>query len=140
MLQVTRSETNIVSLQAIANADGASNTLMIGEYTGITSPAFPEPDYFFAWMGSGSRPTYHCIPDSPQNVGWWDWTSKHSGMMVNFVMADGSVRAIRPTGGDLTSPEGGRYPHNPLTQAERAFWAASGYADGDITKSDGITP
>jgi hypothetical protein len=59
-------------------------------------------------------------------------------MLVNFVTADGSVRSIRPTGRD-GSGEYTVFPHNPLANAERAFWAASGYADGDLTQADGVT-
>jgi prepilin-type N-terminal cleavage/methylation domain-containing protein/prepilin-type processing-associated H-X9-DG protein len=128
MLQVTRTELNIVTPEAIANADGASNTLMIGEYIAAKGP--------HTWMGSGSRPTLYCIPESP--LDWGDWASRHAGRLVNFVMADGSVRAIPPTGRDANSFFS-RYPHNPFTTAERAFWAISGYADGDTTRADAIT-
>jgi type II secretory pathway pseudopilin PulG len=136
MLQVTRAETNILTLEALASADGTSNTLMIGEMIGSS---FGHPrDFGFPWITSGSRPTFYCIPDSPQNVQWYDWSSKHAGMMVNFVMGDGSVRALRPTGRDGASADG-VFPHNPLTPSERAFWGISGYTDGDTTTADGIT-
>ena len=52
--------------------------------------------------------------------------------VVNFVVGDGSVRGVRPTG------RNGANPNNPLTLPERAFWAASGYMDGDNTRADGI--
>jgi hypothetical protein len=54
--------------------------------------------------------------------------------VVNFAFGDGSIRPVRPTGRDT-----GSIPHDPLTTTERAFWAISGYGDGDNTKSDGIT-
>jgi prepilin-type N-terminal cleavage/methylation domain-containing protein/prepilin-type processing-associated H-X9-DG protein len=137
MLPVTKTQTNILTFEAITGADGASNTLMVGESLG--SSYGNARDYGFPWMSSGSRFTFACLPDSPQNVHLWDWSSRHSGMVVNFVMGDGSVRTIRPMGRDPSSPSGDSFPHNPLTTAERAFWASSGYADGDATQADGIT-
>ena len=141
MLAVTKTETNILTLGALAGADGASNTLMVGETIG--SSYGNTRDFGFPWISSGSRPAFFCIPDSTPNVFWWDWSSKHTGMVVNFVMGDGSVRAIHPTGRDQNSAVGGTLlgynPHNPLTPAERAFWAISGYTDGDTTQADGIT-
>jgi prepilin-type N-terminal cleavage/methylation domain-containing protein/prepilin-type processing-associated H-X9-DG protein len=137
MLAATKAAANTVTLQAVTSADGASNTLMIGESLGSTNGT--PRDVGFPWIASGSHPTFFCIPDSPPNVHYWDWSSKHSGMFVNFAMADGSVRAVVPTGRDEASAVGGSYPHNPLTSAERAFWAISGYADGDITQADGIS-
>ena len=110
---------------------------MVGESLGSS---YGDPrDVGFPWISSGSRASYFCLPDSVPNVGWWDWSSKHTGMVVNFAMGDGSVRALRPTGRDLASPFGGRFPHDPLTTPERAFWAISGYTDGDTTQADGIT-
>ena len=110
---------------------------MIGESIGSTFGS--QRDYGFPWISSGSRPSFFCVPDLAQNVNAWDWSSKHSGMVVNFVMGDGSVRAIRPTGRDPSSPSRASFPHNPLTPAEQAFWAISGYTDGDTTQADGIT-
>jgi prepilin-type N-terminal cleavage/methylation domain-containing protein/prepilin-type processing-associated H-X9-DG protein len=140
MLPVTKSETNTVTTDALTGGDGASNTLMIGEMIG--SSYGNERDFGFPWISSGSRPTFWCIPQSPQFVHWPDFSSKHSGMMVNFVMGDGSVRGIRPTGRDENSHLGSillHNPHDPLTAAERAFWAISGFGDGDTSQSDGIT-
>jgi prepilin-type processing-associated H-X9-DG protein len=137
MLPVTKTEKTVVTLEAVTSADGTSNTLMIGESIGSSSGN--ARDVGFAWIASGTHPTFMCIPDSRPNIHWWDWSSNHSGMMVNFAMGDGSVRAIKPTGRDQTSGFGGSYPHNPLTLAEQAFWAISGYSDGDITAAEGIT-
>ena len=93
-------------------------------------------DMGITWMASGTNPTYFCIPTTLSDVYFGDWSSKHTGMIVNFVMGDGSVRAIKSTGRDEAS---GGYPHNPLSAAERAFWAVSGYTDGDTAKADGVT-
>ena len=136
MLPITKAETNTLSLDAITTADGTSNTLMIGEtltagFNGPRIAALP-------WIASGSHPTLWCIPDSMADEVWYDWSSRHSGMMVNFAMGDGSVRAIKPTGRDAKSPFG-VYPHNPPTPMEQAFMAISGYADGDPAEADGVT-
>jgi prepilin-type N-terminal cleavage/methylation domain-containing protein len=137
-LGVTKTEINLVTLEAVSGADGTSNTLMIGE--SIAGANFiTARDVGFPWITSGSRATFFCIPSSLQYVTWGEFSSKHTGMTVNFVMGDGSVRSVPPPGRDESSPQGGIFPHNPLTTAERAFWAMSGYTDGDLTQADGIT-
>jgi prepilin-type N-terminal cleavage/methylation domain-containing protein len=124
MLPVTKTTSNLVTLEGVASADGTSNTIMLGESLGSTNGG--PRDVGFPWIVSGSRPTFWCIPDTRSNIRWFDWSSNHTGMIVNFVMGDGSVRSIRPTGRDVSSPNGGVFPHNPLAPIERAFWAASG--------------
>jgi prepilin-type processing-associated H-X9-DG protein len=139
MLAVTKTEMNVVTLEAVAGADGAVNTIMIGEWIGSSYGA--TRDVGHPCICSGSAPTFGGIPSDPKNVHWFDWSSKHTGMMVNFAMGDGSVRAVRPTVPDDPDPFGAKwigYPHIPLTQDERAFWAMSGYSDGDTTTFDGL--
>jgi len=133
MLPVTMANKDILTLEALTAADGASNTFMVGETLG-SSFGIPR-DVGYTWIGAGVIPAYWVIPTSLKDVYWGDWSSKHPGMVVNFVMGDGSVRGIRSTGRDETPGA----PHNPLTQQERAFWAASGFPDGDNTQADGIT-
>jgi prepilin-type N-terminal cleavage/methylation domain-containing protein len=139
MLPVTNAEKNILTLEALSNADGASNTLMIGEMIGSN---YGNPrNVGWTWIASGALPTFGGIPGRPQDVHWFDWSSKHASMLVNFVMGDGSVRAIKPTVPDNPDPDGTQwigFPHSPLTQDERAFWAMSGYTDGDTTTFDGF--
>jgi prepilin-type N-terminal cleavage/methylation domain-containing protein/prepilin-type processing-associated H-X9-DG protein len=136
MLYVTRAEqqTNLVTLDSLTAADGASNTLLFGEMITSSYPFNPR-DVGFSWIASGANVTFWTIPNSLSGVYWNDWSSKHAGGLVNFVMADGSVRAIRPPGRDNTKDQ----PFNPPTTAEQAFYAISGFSDGDNTKSDGIT-
>jgi prepilin-type N-terminal cleavage/methylation domain-containing protein/prepilin-type processing-associated H-X9-DG protein len=136
MLNVNTTHTNnLINLSGVTSADGTAFTFMFGETLGYTYGTNPR-DVGLSWMSSGVRPSFWVIPTALQNVDFADWSSKHSGMMVNFVMGDGSVRAIRSTGRNETNPVG---PHNPLAQPEQAFWATSGFLDGDPTKSDGIT-
>ena len=65
--------------------DGTSNTLMIGEATGGNS-------FNFSGMGTGLLPqAWRFSPNATQN--WYQYESFHVGV-VQFAMADGSVRAI----------------------------------------------
>jgi len=138
MLNVTKSEKNLVTLEAATGADGLSNTVMIGETLNSTFQvgAYPPRDVGYLWIGAGVDPSRWLIPDGLQHVFWGDWSSKHSGGVVNVVMGDGSVRGLRPTGRDEAN---GGIAHNPVTTIEQAFWAASGWVDADTTKADGIT-
>jgi prepilin-type N-terminal cleavage/methylation domain-containing protein len=129
----TRTARNQVTLDALTSTDGTSNTLMFGESLNST---FGTPrDVGFTWAGAGYLTAYFCIPSSRADVYWGDWSSNHTGDIVNFAYGDGSVRPVRATGRDTTLA----IPHDPLTPNERAFWAISGYGDGDNTRADGIT-
>ncbi len=142
MLPVTKAQQNVLTLDALTAADGTSNTLMLGETLNSSFPSADTNnlrDMGITWMASGSNPTYFCIPTGLKDVIYGDWSSNHTGMVVNFVMGDGSVRPIRSTGRDELGGGLGGFPHNPLTTAERAFWSASGYPDGDTTTADGVT-
>jgi prepilin-type N-terminal cleavage/methylation domain-containing protein len=138
MLDVTANVKDTLTLESLTSSDGASNTYMVGETLGSSAPSAASNglrDVGFTWMGSGMDPTYWVIPTALPNVYWGDWSSKHSGMIVNFVMGDGAVRVVRSPGRDEST--GG--PHSPPTIAERAFYAAGGIADADTTTYSGIT-
>jgi prepilin-type N-terminal cleavage/methylation domain-containing protein len=83
-----------VSIEAITSADGSSNTLAFGEHTGGPSTVQPGDPGFMtvdSWMGGGSMPTGWGLGDV---FGWYQFSSRHSGL-VQFAIADGSVRPIR---------------------------------------------
>jgi prepilin-type N-terminal cleavage/methylation domain-containing protein/prepilin-type processing-associated H-X9-DG protein len=123
---------NLVSLEAVTSADGSSNTLMFGE---TLNSSFGSPrDVGFAWIGTGYATSFWVIPSSSTEVGWSDWSSNHSGGVVNFAFGDGSVRPVRATGRHSSGD-----PNDPLTVPERTFWAISGFGDGDSTRTDGIS-
>jgi prepilin-type N-terminal cleavage/methylation domain-containing protein len=131
-VNVSPTKKNLVSMDALATTDGASNTFLFGE--SLNSSYGSPRDVGFTWASCGFLPSFWVIPGTPQELFWGDWSSNHTGI-VNFAFADGSIRPIRNTGRD---PSTGA-PHSPLTTAEQAFWALSGFADGDTTRADGIT-
>jgi prepilin-type N-terminal cleavage/methylation domain-containing protein/prepilin-type processing-associated H-X9-DG protein len=138
-LVATKTQNDINTLDSVTSADGASNTYLFGETLGSTfiPPTGGLRDFGNAWIGSDIRPTAACIPSSLTTTNWFDWSSKHPGMVVNFCMGDGSVRGIASVGrneANLTSP----MFHVPPTTQEHAFIAGSGFADGDPTKADGV--
>jgi prepilin-type N-terminal cleavage/methylation domain-containing protein/prepilin-type processing-associated H-X9-DG protein len=95
------------SITTIAQiSDGTSNTIAFGETLGGTNTT--PRDTAITWMGAGVYPTYFGFSTSP-NFG--QFSSRH-GNIVNFSMADGSVRGITIT-------------CDPYT-----FYAAGGMADG----------
>jgi prepilin-type processing-associated H-X9-DG protein len=74
--------------------DGASNTVLYGEYLGGTFPG--ARDYVTLWGGAGNMASAWelTVPSA-----WWTFSSKHSGM-VQFAFGDGSVRGVRKIGAD----------------------------------------
>ena len=135
MLNVTSTQNDLVTLESVTSGDGTANTYMFGETLGLDFGVSPR-DFGYMWIGSGVHPTIMGIPTSLTNTHWFDWSSNHSGNIVNFVMGDGSVRIVRNVGRDDT--QNPPSAHNPPTTEERAFIAASGYRDGDTTKADGV--
>ena len=69
--------------------DGTSNTIALGETLGgtLTLPR----DYNLLWFGSGSMPSAWGLSNNPD---WYQFSSAHTGNIVNFAFADGSVRPI----------------------------------------------
>ncbi len=88
----TRSMTRMNSV-----TDGTSNVLMFGEFAGghDTSNAL---EFTVPWIGAGPMPTaWGLQPDEAQRYGaWYQFGSYHPGI-VNFALADGSVRALSHT-------------------------------------------
>jgi len=95
------------TLAEITAADGASNTLMVGETLG-TPTNVGVPTGAYSWMGVGSTWSNNGLPD-PRTSFYGFGASRHTGI-CNFCYGDGSVRSIRsgnsvrPTsaGGDIT--------------------------------------
>jgi prepilin-type processing-associated H-X9-DG protein len=116
--------------------DGTSNTLMFGEGLGRTYPG--SPDFQWTWMGTGAMATFNglktggtsppgILPQNATEITWAGFSSLHTGV-VQFVFADGSVRAIN-----------GRDSYQrlmPTSAAWYSFQALSGMRDNDLRMND----
>jgi prepilin-type N-terminal cleavage/methylation domain-containing protein/prepilin-type processing-associated H-X9-DG protein len=89
-----------VSMGNLTAADGASNTLLFGEYrgTGDNGPRIGSA----SWIGTGVMPTAWGLPTGDDS-GWWHFSSRHPGV-VQFAFGDGSVRGLRK--GIVPGPNG----------------------------------
>jgi prepilin-type N-terminal cleavage/methylation domain-containing protein len=80
-------------------SDGSSNTLMFGEVMGgKATPDGSTPHASYTWIGSGFLPAFSGLTDtdgSPRRV-WSSFNSDHTAGIIQFVLADGSVRKISP--------------------------------------------
>ena len=70
---------------------------MFGEVMGGQIKQAGDTHASYTWMGSGFLPTFSGLAEGggPRRV-WSSFNSDHTGGIVNFVMADGSVRNISP--------------------------------------------
>jgi prepilin-type N-terminal cleavage/methylation domain-containing protein len=87
--------------------DGTSSTIFFGETVGDDFKA--SNSFYMAWMGAGNMPTAWDLlspgqPNNPGNgYGWFGFSSKHTGGIVQFGFGDGSVRQLRQFDGASTS-------------------------------------
>jgi len=84
------SKTKIASI-----GDGTSNTLAFGETIG-EDPASRGASLRWAWAGAGGMPAAYGLKDF-KTARWSNYSSRHSGGIVNFAMQDGSVRGVKMT-------------------------------------------
>ena len=77
-------------------SDGSSNTLLFGECMGGKADA-SNLHASYTWMGCGVLPAFPGLSDSkgPRRI-WATFNSDHDSGIVQFVLADGSVRKISP--------------------------------------------
>ena len=104
--------TDPVTIDGYSQPGASPNTLMVGESVGR---AFNNPANMIPWIGAGYLPTAYGMPADFQ---MYHFSSYHSGL-VQFVMADGSVRGLR-SGFGPSGPE------------RDVFLAMSGYRDGTV--------
>jgi prepilin-type N-terminal cleavage/methylation domain-containing protein len=84
-----RSKTNIAEI-----TDGTSNTLLFGEAMGGLAAKTFTTTQSYAWMGFGVMTTYWGLtPNDNGATGWYQYSSWHPNI-IQFCLADGSVRAI----------------------------------------------
>ena len=98
--------------------DGTSNTLMFGEGLGGTSRG--QRDFAWSWMGCGAGMAKFGMPTV---AAWSNFNSMHTGDLVNFCFADGSVRPVR---------KGGTAQRNPAVSDWYVFQAMAGAQDGVV--------
>jgi prepilin-type N-terminal cleavage/methylation domain-containing protein/prepilin-type processing-associated H-X9-DG protein len=96
--------------------DGSSNTLMFGEGLGGTSQG--PRDFAWSWMGCGAGMAKFGMPSV---AAWSNFNSMHTGDIVNFCFADGSVRPVR---------KGATGQRNPASSDWYVFQAMAGAQDG----------
>ena len=77
--------------------DGTSNVLMFGEFAGGHG-ANNSIEFTTPWIAAGAMPTAWGLrpPGNQRHGAWYQFSSYHPGI-VNFALADGSVRAIAET-------------------------------------------
>jgi prepilin-type N-terminal cleavage/methylation domain-containing protein len=103
-----------VSMEALTSTDGATYTLLFGEWL-ADSDTGPRRGAG-SWMGSGCLPTAWGTTTGASSS-WVNFTSKHTSM-IQFCWGDGSVRPIRK---GLTTDAG-----------YSSYIFATGYQDGQI--------
>jgi prepilin-type N-terminal cleavage/methylation domain-containing protein/prepilin-type processing-associated H-X9-DG protein len=130
-----RSKTKITTI-----TDGTSNTLAFGEGLG-RSVSHDTPDFAWAWIGVGCMPTKFGLQNGKAGSGGSSATvpicfgSMHTGV-VNFAMADGAVRTIRPGTTGVRNP----LPNYPAMTADWAvFQQMAGATDGDVFNVDQLS-
>jgi len=78
--------------------DGTSNTTMFGESVGhgYASGIPNRLRLSWSWICAGSCPTAFGL-QTGTNLTFGQWSSKHSGDIVQFAFCDGSVRSLKPS-------------------------------------------
>ncbi len=131
--------TNRSITKAETITDGTSNTLLFGESLGGTS--LSSLPVIHTWAGSGALMTKFGLNSrtkadgslsggDPSYAAWNFFSSRHTGL-IQFAMADGSVKGLRQAGTDQRNPAGSTW---------WMYMALSGKADGDARDVSGVLP
>jgi hypothetical protein len=80
--------------------DGSSNTLLYGETCGGPLAGYQMQ---WAWVTAGSLPTRSGITTDQTLFAITRFSSRHTGL-VQFCIADGGVRSVRPGGTTTINP------------------------------------
>jgi len=106
-----------VTMAEITAADGASQTFLVMESCGGSTPSLPR-DYSHTWFGGGAWTT----ASGHLNIGGFFPLSSMHPAVSNFCMCDGSVHAVPKSNATGTQIAFGQYDYR--------FRQLSGYADG----------
>lgn len=135
-----------LTLGQITVKDGTSNTLLFGESMGTIDPSNQRSDVF-CWMGAGSLTTHRGLsvrgrPGINGGPTYERFSSVHAAG-VQFAMADGSVRTLRPentNNGALFGTGDPSVPWNSqpasVTQEWRVLQQLAGWKDGTTFNID----
>ena len=82
--------------------DGTSNTLAFGETIGSVAIPNSSSKFHHSWMGASGMPVAYGLPSGFTTANWYQFSSKHTGGIVQFSFGDGSVRGLRPSISALT--------------------------------------
>jgi prepilin-type N-terminal cleavage/methylation domain-containing protein len=106
-----RSKTNFAEI-----TDGTSNTFLFGEAMGGLAANSSAEVQSYAWMGYGIMPTYWGVaPDDTGAIGLCQYSSRHP-QVIQFCLADGSVRPIsKEIDYDVFDELGAQADGNPVT-------------------------
>jgi prepilin-type N-terminal cleavage/methylation domain-containing protein len=115
-----------VTLAQLTGADGASNTLFLGESLGDqdTGPH----QYGLGWIGCGTYPIANGLPTGEGPTYWANFSSRHTAV-VQFCFGDGSVRGIRK----------GISGTSPFSQDFVTFALIAGWQDGTVVDASTIS-
>ena len=122
-----RSKTTIPGI-----SDGTSNTLMFGEGISLTTA---NTLYMWEWYNMGPMTTTNGMSNDPTlSNPFFKFGSRHTGI-VQFSMADGSVRALRP--GATTT--GGTATGTTASTDWYVFQRMAGIADGEVIDTSALS-
>jgi prepilin-type N-terminal cleavage/methylation domain-containing protein/prepilin-type processing-associated H-X9-DG protein len=130
---VLYNQSTLTSAQVTAR-DGAANTIFFGEIVGDDRTG---DNFSYAWMSPGWMVTAWGL--DPKNKNWYQFSSYHSGGLVNFAFCDGAVHPISSVAmaqNTWNNNSGGGY--SALGNAWLTFQYAAGYRDGFSFNTDDI--
>lgn len=136
---------SLLTLGQISAKDGTSNTLLFGESVGTIDSTNQRTDVF-CWMGAGSLTTYRGLsvrarPDNQGGPTRERFSSVHAAG-IQFAMADGSVRTLRPENTTIglvgTGDPTAAWTAQPtsVTQEWRTLQQLAGWKDGQRANID----
>jgi len=116
--------------------DGTSNTLMVGEATGVGQAdgyvTGVKPTIAWTWMGAGCLPSVYGLADPTDKLSDFGQFGSWHTTTASFLMGDGSVKGINKSrvGSIFDAANGGGNTANPPAAAKTNGWLNFKYAAG----------